>query len=88
MEELTIKYGVNGRTIRWDLESMRYVRKIARYKDVTIQMDIAYLGRDFGLIVIRDALRGNVLWRKYVRHENIVQYVECVDWLKSQCFRI
>lgn len=56
MEQLAIKYGVNEKTIRRDLEGMRYVYKIAKYKEVTIQMDTAYWGRNFGLMVIRDAL--------------------------------
>lgn len=77
--QLAVRYGVNERTIRRDLEGMRYVRKIARHKDVTIQMDTTYWGRNFGLMVIRDALRGKVLWHKYVHHETIAQYVEGVD---------
>ncbi len=71
LEQLAIKYGVNEKTIRRDLEGMRHVYKIAKYKDVTIQMDTTYWGRNFGLMVIRDALRGNVLWHKYVHHETI-----------------
>ena len=39
-------------------------------------------------MVIRDALRGTVLWHKYVTHETIAQYVEGIEWLKSQGFRI
>lgn len=88
LAQLASKYGVNERTIRRDLEGMRYVRKIAKYKDVTIQMDTTYWGRGFGLMVIRDVLRGNVLWHKYVHHETIAQYVEGVEWLKSHRFRI
>ncbi len=34
-------------------------------------------------MVIRDALRGVVLWHKYVTYETIAQYVEGVDWLRS-----
>lgn len=88
LAQLAVKYGVNEKTIRRDLEGMRYVHKVAKYKDVTIQMDTTYWGRDFGLMVIRDALRGKVLWHKYVRHETIAQYVEGVDWLKRNGFRI
>lgn len=88
LEQLAVKYGVNERTIRRDLEDMRYVQKIVRYKDVTIQMDTTYWDRGFGLMIIRDALRGNVLWHKYVRHETIAQYVEGVDGLKSRGFKI
>ena len=88
LEQLAAKYGVNERTIRRDLESMRYVRKVAKHKDVAIQMDTTYWGRNFGLMVIRDALRGNVLWHKYVRHETVARYVEGVEWLKCNGFRI
>ena len=54
----------------------------------TIQMDTTYWGRGFGLMVIRDAVCGKVLWHKYVHHETIAQYVEGVDWLKDNGFRI
>jgi len=37
LKQLAVKYGVNERTIRHDLEGMRYVYKIARYKTVTIR---------------------------------------------------
>lgn len=37
LAQLAVKYGVNEKTIRRDLEGMRYVHKIAKYKDVTIQ---------------------------------------------------
>ena len=88
LAQLAVKYGVNEKTIRRNLEGMRYVHKIAKYKDVTVQMDTTYWGRDFGLMVIRDALRGNILWHKYVRHETIAQYVEGVNWLRSNGFKI
>lgn len=88
LEQLAVKYGVNEKTIRRDLEGMRHIHKIAKYKDVTVQMDTTYWGRSFGLMVIRDALRGNVLWHKYVRHETVAQYVEGVNWLRSNGFRI
>ena len=62
--QLANKYGVSEKTIRRDLEEIRYIRKAFRYKDVTIQMDTTYWGRGFGLMVIRDAVRGKVLWLK------------------------
>ena len=67
---------------------MRFVRKIAKVKDVTIQLDTTYWGRNFGLMVIKDALRNKILWHKYVRNETISQYMEGISWLKSNGFRI
>ena len=40
---------------------MRYVQKISKDKEVTIQMDTTYWGRNFGLMVIKDALRKKIL---------------------------
>lgn len=58
LKQLASKYGVCEKTIRRDLDGMRYIHKIAKFKDVAIQMDTTYWGRNFGLMVIKDALRG------------------------------
>ena len=60
--QLATKYKVEERTIRRDLEAMRFVHCVAKYKEVTIQFDTTYWGRNFGLMVIKDALRNKVLW--------------------------
>lgn len=88
LDQLALKYGVSERTIRRDLEGMRYIQKISKHKQVTIQMDTTYWGRNFGLLVIKDALRGKILWRKYVTHETIADYIEGVRWLEKHRFRI
>ena len=66
---------------------MRFVQKISKNKDVTILMDTTYWGRNFGLMVIKDALRNKILWHKYVRYESIRDYMEGVDWLKFHGFK-
>lgn len=88
IEQLASKNKVSERTIRRDLKSMRNIHKIAKYKDVTIQLDTTYWGRNFGLMVIKDALRNEILWHKYVRNETISQYMEGILWLQSNGFRI
>jgi len=88
LSQLAEKYGVSSKTISRDLEGMRYVGKISMHKEVVIQMDTTYWGRDFGLMVIKDALRKKILWRKYVTHETISGYMEGVRWLEENGFRI
>ena len=88
LNQLADKYGVSRKTIRRDLEGMRYVQKISKDKEVTIQMDTTYWGRNFGLMVIKDVLRKKILWRKYVTHETVADYVEGVMWLRSHGFKI
>lgn len=86
--QLAKKYNVSERTIRRDLKGLRFVHKIAKCKDVVIQLDTTYWGRNFGLMVIKDALRNKILWHRYVRNETIAQYMEGVYWLQSEGFKI
>lgn len=86
--QLARKYSVCTKTIARDLECMRYLQKISKHKQVIIQMDTTYWGRSFGLMVIKDALRKRILWRKYVTHETIASYMEGVQWLRENGFKI
>ena len=88
LSQLAEKYCVSSRTIARDLEDMRHVSKISKHKDVVIQMDTTYWGRNFGLMAIKDALRKRILWHKYVRHETISDYMEGVKWLTGNGFKI
>jgi hypothetical protein len=88
LEQLASKYKVSERTIRRDLEGMRFVHKIAKHKEVTVQLDTTYWGRNFGLMVIKDVLRNEIMWHKYVRNETIAQYVEGMSWLEQNGFKI
>ena len=67
---------------------MRYVRKVSKDKHVVIQMDTTYWGRNFGLMVIKDAYRNKILWHKFVRYETISGYLEGVEWLRENGFKI
>ena len=46
------------------------------------------MGRNFGLMVIKDTFRNKILWYKFVRHETIADYVEGPEWLESNGFAI
>lgn len=59
--QLATRYGVSEKTIRRDLKGMRYVQKISKDKQIIIT---TYWGHGFGLMVIKDALRKKILWRK------------------------
>lgn len=86
--QLAEKYGVSTRTISRDLEGMRHVRKVSKDKHVVIQMDTTYWGRNFGLMAIKDAYRNRILWHKFVRYETVSGYLEGVEWLRENGFKI
>jgi hypothetical protein len=49
-------------------------------------MDATYWGRNWGLLVIKDARSGKVLWRKYINQERLSDYKEGVDYLEGLGF--
>ena len=88
LKELSVKYRKGVSTIQRRLRQMRHIHVISRYKDVVIQMDTTYWGRNYGLMVIKDALRGKILWYKYVRNETVAGCVQGVEWLEQHDFTI
>jgi len=51
-------------------------------------MDTTYFGKDWGVMVLKDFLTGQVLCRKYVRHEKLIDYKECTDLVMSNGYQI
>ncbi|GHT59267.1 hypothetical protein FACS18945_5570 [Bacteroidia bacterium] len=51
-------------------------------------MDTTYFGNDWGVLVLMDSATGKKLWRKYVRHEKLIDYQEGVDFVLSRNYRI
>lgn len=67
---------------------MRHVHTISKAKDVVVLIDTTYWGRESGLMVFKDALRNKILWHKHVKHETISLYLEGIEWLENNGFRI
>ena len=52
-------------------------------------MDATYWGRNFGVLVFKDAWRKKILWRKFLRKKETIQdYIEGVEWLENAGFKI
>lgn len=88
MSQLSQEYGVSIKTIWNHVGRMRHIRVVSKEKDVVINMDTTYWGRNFGLMVIKDAYRNKILWFKFVRNETVADYEEGVEWLRGNGYRI
>ena len=87
--QLSIKYQVSTKTIRLKLDTVRSTRIISSKKDVVLLTDATYLGRNFGVIVMKDSRTKSVLWRKFIyKKESLLDYQEGLDWLLSKGFKI
>lgn len=76
------------RTIWERVREMRRVHVISRHKEVVINMDTTYWGRNFGLVLIKDAFRNKILWHRFVRNETVSDYLDGIEWLRAQGFII
>ena len=51
--------------------------------------DTTYWGWNFGVVAIKDAVKGRIVWSKFInRKERIEDYVEGIEWLESHNFEI
>jgi hypothetical protein len=53
-----------------------------------VLMDTTCFGRDWGIVVPMDSTTGKKLWRKYVKHEKMIDYEEGVDYILSRNYQI
>ena len=54
-----------------------------------VLMDTTYWGNDFGVVMLMDAYRKRLLWRKFIyRRETIADYMEGIYWLEENKFHI
>ena len=52
-------------------------------------MDTTYLGRRFGVVVMKDSRSRKILWRKFIfRKETLSNYCEGGAWLHENGFKI
>lgn len=65
-------------------------KKIARNpRAVIAMMDASYWGWNFGVVVIKDHISGEVLWHKFInRKERIDDYVEGINVLEKDGYEI
>ena len=90
LHQLAEQNKVSPRTIRRWLDKAHYGDfKPPSPRKVILQMDASYWNRNDGLLVIKDALVGDVLWYKFLeKKETISDYAEGIKSLQEQDFEV
>lgn len=86
--DLASQFNLSARTVQ-----RRINRAIVTFvppapRSVVVIMDTTYFGRSFGVVVLRDAITSDYLWRKYVSTEKLADYAEGLNYLKGSGFNI
>ena len=90
IKDLSEEYGVSTRTIYRKLtKSYKEELPGLLIRPVVVLMDVTYWGRNFGVVIMKDSLSGNVLWYKFInRHERLEDYKEGIIYLDSLGYTI
>ena len=90
VKDLALRYGVSERTIYRRLNT-QYTESLPQKdkREIVLLMDATYWGRNFGVIIMKDSIIGDVLWYKFIKKkETMADYKEGVDWLNARGFTI
>nr|WP_270777320.1 HTH domain-containing protein [Segatella buccae] len=90
IKDLSEEYGVSTRTIYRKLtKSYKEELPGLLIRPVVVLMDVTYWGGNFGVVIMKDSLSGNVLWYKFInRHERLEDYKEGITYLDSLGYTI
>ena len=86
--QLAEKYGCSAKTIQRKIDRYRSVAAVHTPRQVVIVMDTTYWGRDFGVMLFKDALKGEDLLWYFVKTETVAMYVKGVNTLLSMGYEI
>lgn len=89
--QLAVKYGCSVRTIQRRLDKVEVKSDVGGRQNpggVVVLMDTTYFGREFGVMLLRAAGTGEVLYREFVKYETNSLYAKSVNCLKEQGYEI
>ena len=86
--QLALKYNCSVKTIQRKLDSYKLETPIKISKPVIVLMDTTYWGRNFGVMLFKDALSKENLLKYYVKSESNSLYIKGIIELKTQGYEI
>ena len=86
--QLAQKYKCSIKTIQRRLDKVKIEKNYKEPRKVIILMDTTYWGRDFGVMLFKDAYTKENLLKYYVKYETNALYLQGINELKSLGFSI
>jgi hypothetical protein len=89
IRELSERFLVSESTIKRRLRTIQAHFECEEFPVCgVVLMDATYFGRNWGFVVLKDFLTGKILCRKYVKHEKLLDYQECTDFILLKGYQI
>ncbi len=86
--QLAIKYNCSIKTIQRRIDSITTERETTFRDTVNVLMDTTYFGRKFGIMVFKDSISGQILYKQYVKQETNKLYLAGIEEIARRGIKI
>ena len=86
--QLAEKYGCCIKTIQRKIDAVRTDYRSTFPSIANVLMDTTYFGRKFGVMVFKDAISGEILYKQYVKHETNKLYLTGIEKIARRGIKI
>lgn len=87
-QQLASKYNCSTKTIQRKIDSVKIHRETTFSNTANVLMDTTYFGRLFGVMVFKDSLLGQVLYKQYVKTETNKLYQNGIEEIARRGIKI
>ena len=88
LSQLSKKYKKSERTIRRILSKVEIQTPAKQIREIVIVMDTTYWGREFGVMLFKDAWTGENIYKQYVKYETVNLYRQGIKNIEELGFKI
>lgn len=86
--QLSAKYNCSAKTIQRKIDEVKVQRLTTFTSVVNVLMDTTYFGRKFGVMVFKDSLTGQILFKQYVQQETNKLYLLGIEEITRRGIKI
>lgn len=86
--QLAIKYECSTKTIQRKIDTVSIKGQTTFTSIVNVLMDTTYFGRKFGVMVFKDSLTGQILFKQYVKQETNKLYQSGIEEITRRGIKV
>ncbi len=87
-QQLAAKYGCSVKTVQRKLDTVKTKKECTFSSVANVLMDTTYFGRKLGVMVFKDSLSGQILYKQYVKQETNKLYLSGIEEIAKRGVKI
>lgn len=86
--QLAAKYNCSVKTIQRKIDAVKTQRQTTFSSVANVLMDTTYFGRKLGVMVFKDSISGQILYKQYVKQETNKLYLSGIEEIARRGIKI